>query len=74
MKKVLIGSVLTLVSSLWAIAISVYVQLNLVMDWYGSRFWVSAKELGVAIPLAASLMALTLGLVILGVEYFRKEK
>ena len=46
MKKVLIGSVLTLVSSLWAIAISVYVQLNLVMDWYGSRFWASAKELG----------------------------
>ena len=42
MKKVLIGSVLTLVSSLWAIAISVYVQLNLVMDWYGSRFWASA--------------------------------
>lgn len=74
MKKVLIGSVLTLVSSLWAIAIGVYVQLNLVMDWYGSRFWASAKELGVAIPLAASLMALTLGLVILGVEYFRKEK
>lgn len=74
MKKTVIGAVLAFVSSLWAIVIGIYVQKNLIMEWYGNRFWALAVERGVAVPLVAALLILGLSLVILGVEFFRKEK
>lgn len=73
MKKAIIGGFLTIVSSLWVFAIGAYVQSNLVTSWRGSRFWASASELGVVIPLALSLAVLALGLVMLCVEYVRKD-
>lgn len=74
MKKTVIGAVLAFVSSLWAIVIGIYVQKNLIMEWYGNRFWASAVDRDVAVPLVAALLILGLSLVILGVEFFRKEK
>ena len=74
MKKVIIGGFLAVVSSIWAIAIGAYVQFNLVSDWSGSRFWSSAARLGVLVPLVISLIILALGIVIMCIEYFRKEK
>lgn len=74
MKKVVIGGFLAIVSSIWAITIGVYVQLNLASAWYGSRFWSSASQLGVIIPLVISLIGLALGVVIMCVEYFRKDR
>lgn len=74
MKKTVIGTVLAFISSLWAIVIGIYVQKNLIMEWYGNRFWASAVDRGVAVPLVVALLILGLSLVILGVEYFRKEK
>lgn len=74
MKKVIIGGFLAVVSSIWAIAIGAYVQFNLVSDWSGSRFWSSASQLGVILPLILSLIILALGIVIMCIEYFRKDR
>lgn len=74
MKKVIIGGFLAIVSSIWAIAIGAYVQFNLASEWSGSRFWSSALQLGVIIPLVISLIGLALGVVIMCVEYFRKDR
>lgn len=74
MKRVLIGGFLTVVGSLWALAIGAYVQLNLVSEWYGNRFGESASELGVTFPLVLSLIVLALGAVLMVIEYFRKDK
>lgn len=74
MKKVLVGGFLAIVSSIWAIVIGIYVQMNLLTSWYGSRFWVSAIELGVVVPLVIAIIVLVLSIVILGVEYFRKDR
>lgn len=74
MKKVIIGGFLAVVSSIWAIAIGAYVQFNLVSDWRGSRFWSSASQLGVILPLIISLIILALGIVIMCIEYFRKDR
>lgn len=74
MKKVIIGGFLAVVSSIWAIAIGAYVQFNLVSDWSGSRFWSSASQLGVILPLILSLIILALGIVIMFIEYFRKDR
>lgn len=74
MKKVIIGGILALVSSIWAIALGAYVQLNLVSSWSGSRFWSSAVQLGVIVPLVLSLAILALGIAVMCVEYFRKDQ
>lgn len=74
MKKVIIGGFLAIVSSIWAITIGAYVQFNLASEWSGSRFWSSASQLGVIIPLVISLIGLALGVVIMCVEYFRKDR
>lgn len=75
MKKVIIGGFLTVISSIWAIVIGTYVQLNLASSWKGSsRFWSSALELGVIVPLIISLIILALGIIILCIEYFRKDR
>ncbi len=73
MKKAIIGGFLALIGSLWAIAIGAYVQCNLVNSWSGSRFWATVSESGVGFPFIASLIILALGVVILAVEYFKKE-
>lgn len=75
MKKVIIGGFLTVVSSIWAIIISAYVQLNLAARYGGSsRFWSSASQLGVIAPLIISLIFLALGIIIMCIEYFRKDR
>ena len=74
MKKTIIGEILAIVSSIWAIAIGAYVQMNLVSSWSSSRFWSSALELGVVVPLTIALTILALSIVIIAIEYFRKER
>lgn len=74
MKKVIIGGFLAIVSSIWAITIGAYVQSNLASEWYGNRFWSSASQLGVIVPLVISLIGLALGVAIMCVEYFRKDR
>lgn len=74
MKRTIIGGFLSIVSSLWAINLCAYVHENLVSEWFESRFWESAAQLGVLAPLIVSLCVLALSVVILCVEYFRKDQ
>ena len=75
MKRVIIGGFLAIISSIWAIVIGAYVQLNLAGSWSGgSRFWASASQLGVIVPLIISLIILALSIIILCIEYFRKDR
>ncbi len=73
MKRAVIGGALAVVGSMWAIAIGAYVQFNLVSEWSGSRFWSSASQLGSIVPFVVSLAVMALGVVIMCIEYFRKD-
>ena len=61
MKKILAGGFLSLIGTLWAIALGAYVQGNLVSEWYGSRFWESAGKLGVMAPLILAFILVFAG-------------
>lgn len=74
MKRAIIGGFLAIVSTLWAISLCAYVQTNLATEWVENHFWDSAVQLGVLAPLIASLVALALSIVVLCVEYFRKDR
>ena len=74
MKKAVIAGFLALVSSLWAIAICAYVELNPVDNWMDFRFLESAVRRGVIFPLALSLIVMTVSIVYLLIALFRKEK
>lgn len=73
MKKVLICGIMAIVSSMWAIASYVYINMNLVNEWNGSRFWESAANCNARFPLILSLLVLAASVIMLCVEYFRKE-
>lgn len=74
MKRVIIGGFLAVISSIWAIVIGAYVQFNLAPSWSGSsRFWSYASQLGVIVPLIISLIILALSIIIMCIEYFRKD-
>ena len=73
MKRLIIGCFLGLIGSIWSISIIAFVYNNLLGSWYGSRFWHSAAELGMAIPLGVSLFVTALGFIILIGELFRKN-
>ena len=68
MKKIAAGGFLSLIGTLWSIALGAYTLMNLVNSWSGSRFWESAASLGVMAPLiiALVLMLAGVGLVVVG--------
>lgn len=74
MKKAIIGGFTALISSLWAIALSVYCLLDPVESWYNSRFWSTAAQRGVVLPMLLAFAFLLLGVILLGSSLFSKEK
>ena len=76
MKKALIGGFLSLVGSIWSLAIVFIARNNLVTSWSTElgRFWSTIIEMNL-MPLFVLFVVMTaLGLVILAVEFFHKEK
>ncbi len=76
MKRALIGGFLSLVGSIWSLAIVFIAGNNLVTSWNTElgRFWSTIIEMNL-MPLFVLFVVMTaLGLVILAVEFFRKEK
>lgn len=75
MKRTLIGGFLSLIGTIWALAIIVFAGSNLVSGWSTppGRFLTTVMETGVTFPLVLAILFLVLGLVILGVEYFRRD-
>lgn len=75
MKKTLIGCCLTIIGTLSFAAISICASLNLVSGWSTppGRFLTTILETDLTLPFTLSVLLLALGLIILGVEYFRRE-
>lgn len=77
MKRALIGGFLSLIGSVWALAAlltaGAYVQQ--VNSWYTppGRYGTAVLESGMTVPLVVGGVLLLLGLVIMGVEYFKRE-
>ncbi len=65
---------MAIVSSMWAIALYLFINMNLVSGWNYSRFWESAACCNAVFPMVVSLLVFAVSVVMLCVEYFRKEK
>ena len=75
MKRVLIGGFLSLLGTIWGLAVILFVGNNLVSGWSTppGRFLTSVVELDMTLPFVVAILFVLLGLVIMGVEYFKKD-
>lgn len=75
MKKVLIGGFLSLIGAIWLLAILLFAGSNLVSGWSTppGRFLTTVAETGMAGPMALGAALMALGLLILAIEYLRRD-
>jgi ABC-type sulfate transport system permease component len=75
MKKVIIGVFLSMIGALGSLTVFVIIANNMVSGWSTppGRFLTTVSELGMTPLLVVSSIILVLGLIILAIEYFRKE-
>ena len=76
MKRAIIGGFLSLIGTIWELAVIIFAGNNMVSGWSTppGRFMTTIIETGMSFPMVVASVLLVLGLVILGIEYFRKEK
>lgn len=76
MKKTVTGGIIALVGSIWSVAILCIAGNNLVNSWSGDlgRFWSTVVELKLVALLVISVLITVLGLVLVLIDLFRKEK
>ena len=75
MKKALIGGFLSLIGSIWALAVVFIAGNNLVTGWDTriGRFWSTVIEMDLMFLFILSVALVILGLIIMAIEFFRKE-
>ena len=75
MKKVVIGGFLSLIGSIWALAVIFIASNNLVTHWDTQlgRFWSTVIDMDLLFLFILSVVFVVLGLIIMAVEFFRKE-
>jgi len=75
MKKVMIGGFTALVGALGVLAVFLAAALNPCSGWSTppGRFMTSVSELDLMPALTISGLLVALGLVVMGIEYFRKD-
>ena len=75
MKRVVIGAFTALLGSIWTLAIVFLAGNNLVSGWSTppGRFLTTVAELDLLAVFALAVVFTVLGIVIMAVEYFRKE-
>ncbi len=75
MKKAVIGGFLSLLGTIWGLAVILFVGDNLVSGWTTppGRFLATVMATGMTFPLLLSAVFLILGIAIMAVEYFRKD-
>lgn len=75
MKKALIGGFLSLIGSIWALAVVFIAGNNLVTRWDTQigRFWSTVIEMDLLFLFIISVVFVILGLIIMAAEFFRKE-
>ena len=76
MKKVLIGGLLALAGSIWALAIIVAAGNSLVDAWSTElgRFWSTVVDMQLVFLFILSAVVTLFSIIIMLVELFRKEK
>ena len=76
MKKVLIGGFLSIIGSIWALAVALMAGNNLVSGWSTppGRFLTTVQEMGLMPLFLAAVFLVILGIFILLAELLRKEK
>ena len=76
MKRALIGGFISLIGSIWALAIVFLAGSNLVTSWDTKlgRLWSTVIELDLACLFVISVVFIVLGLILMAVELFCKEK
>lgn len=75
MKRAIIGGFLSLIGTIWGLAVLNFVGNNLVSSWDTppGRFLTTLSKRGMTLPLVSASILLLLGLVIMGIEYFKKD-
>ena len=76
MKRALIGGFLSLIGSIWSLAIVFIAGNNLVTSWDAQigRLWSTVIEMDLMFLFILSVVFIVLGIVLMAVELFRKEK
>lgn len=76
MKRALIGGFLSLIGSIWALAVIFLAGNNLVSGWATppGRFLTTVIELDLLFLFIVSILFVIFGIVLMAVELFRKEK
>lgn len=75
MKRVLIGGFLSLLGSIWGLAVILLVSDSLVSSWFTppGRLMTTIAESGMMPVFAVSIVLVLLGVVLMGIEYFRRD-
>jgi len=75
MKKVIIGGFFSLIGTIWALAVILFAGNNLTSGWSTppGRFLTTVSETGMTLPMVISSLFLAVGLIIMGIEYFKKD-
>lgn len=75
MKRTLIGAVLAFLGTFWGTAVFVCAGSRLTDGWSTppGRFLTTVAETGMALPLILAVLLFLCGLLILAVEFFKKE-
>ena len=76
MKRALIGGFLSLIGSIWTLAVIYYATNNLVTSWDAQvgRLMTTIMEHNLLFLCILSIAFIIVGIVIMGIELFKKEK
>lgn len=76
MKRALIGGFISLLGTIWGLAIAVAASNNLVSGWTTppERFLTTVSQMGFVPLFVMAIVLIVLGLVIMAIEYFKKDK
>ena len=75
MKRALIGGFISLIGSIWALAIILLAANNLTEDWSTppGRLLATISELNMTFLFVFSIVFVVLGIVIMLIEFFKKD-
>lgn len=76
MKRALIGGFISLLGTIWGLAIAVVASNNLVSGWSTppGRFLSTVSQMGFVPLFVMAIVLIVLGLVMMAIEYFKKDK
>ena len=75
MKRTIIGGFLSIIGSVWTLAITFMAANNLVSGWTTppGRFLTTVLEMGLTFLFALGVLFVVVGIAIMAIEFFRKD-